>query len=76
MRLFRRRRHRAELLLQHRHEILHAVHILFRAPQLAEAFFLPHPVPADACHLFENQPPFLRPRGQHLIHPVLSDDGQ
>ncbi len=76
LRLLRLFFERHQLLLQKRHHVLHALHILRRLFQLAKAFRFPHAVQTDARHVLENQPPLLRPRRQDLIHPVLPDDGQ
>ena len=65
---------RHELLIEKRHHILHALHILRRLLELSESFRLPHAVQADPCHILEDHAPFIRMCRQHLIHPVLSDD--
>ena len=63
-----------ELLIEKRHHILHALHILRRLLELSKPLRLSHAVQTDPCHVFENHAPFIRMRCQHLIHPVLSDD--
>ena len=67
---------RNELLIQKSHHVLHPVHIFCRLFQLPEAFVLPHAVQADARHVLKNQTPLIRPGRQHLVHPVLPDNGQ
>ena len=65
---------RHELLIEKRHHILHALHILRRLLELSKSLRLPHAIQADPSHILEDHAPFIRMCRQHLIHPVLSDD--
>ena len=74
--LFRPFLQRYQLLIQKSHHVLNPVHIFCRLFQLPEPLILPHAVQADASYVLKNQTPLIGPGRQHLIHPVLPDNGQ